>query len=72
EYIQVAQKEHDAFVPLRQQEMGELQTVLTPIQWQVFQQQQAARRHPPRLPDLCRHLDPLPPGAASPRPPPKH
>ncbi len=61
-FLTVSQKERAIFAPTLQQELGKLQAILTPAQWQKFQAQRAAaaKKYPPRKPDLCRHLPPLP------------
>ncbi len=70
DFLTVSQKERSIFAPIRQQELGKLQAILTPAQWQTFQTQRAAaaKKYPPRKPDLCRHLPSLP---AQPAAPPK-
>jgi hypothetical protein len=70
DFMQVSQREHASFLPVRQQELSKLQAIMTPAQWQKFQRMRAAaeKRHPPRKPDLCRHLPPLPKSAAKPSP----
>lgn len=70
EFLQLSQQEHASFLPVRQQELTKLRAIMTPDQWQKFQQMRAAaaKRHPPRKPDLCRHLPPLPAKGAKPAP----
>jgi hypothetical protein len=73
QFLKVSQQEHTSFLPVRQQELSKLQAIMTPTQWRKFQQMRAAaaKRHPPRKPDLCRHLPPLPAPGGKPAPAPK-
>jgi len=68
DFTAVQRQERDAYAPIRQQELDKLRAILTPAQWQTFQQQraQASRNQPPRQTDLCRHLAPAANGAHPP------
>lgn len=58
DFTQVRRQERDAYTPVGQQELTKLQAVMTPAQWQKFQQLRSQQHQPSRPPDLCRHLYP--------------
>lgn len=65
DFTATRKQERDAFEPVRQQELSKLQAIMTPAQWQQFQQMraQSQRGQPQRQPDVCRHLPGAPPAS---------